>query len=99
MAQVYKKILKKDYLSQLPNTLLTSFISPKLGMIAHNITAEMFDYTMNEPFLTKEFPFLKIDNHKDLMINFASVHSVLINNRIYQEFKVADANKSKQAEQ
>lgn len=99
MSQVYKKILKKDYITQLPNTLLTSFLSPKVGIISHNITAEVFDYVMNEPFLTNEFPFLKIDDHKDLLINFASAHVVQLNNRIYQEFKVAGENNSKQAEQ
>jgi hypothetical protein len=83
-----KLLLKKDYSSQCPPTLLTSVLNPKIGFMGHNLVAEIFDYITNNNFLAQEFPFLQISQHRDLLINFAAVHVILLTNRINEEIAI-----------
>ena len=61
-------LVKKNYSDQCPKTLLTSYLNPKIGFMGHSLAAEIFDYIMNESFLSEQFPFLQFEQHKDLMI-------------------------------
>lgn len=71
-----KQILKRDYSNERPESLLANYINPNIGKIGHSLTAESFDFTINQDFLEQEFPFLVLEKHQELKVNFASLNII-----------------------